>query len=306
LPHIESRFGWPNFFAAEERRSHFMSERGRIPGRNSVETNLKPRPSFDPIMPQDPSAVAVSPSRRPSLSDYFQRFLESMPEAYRHRHDAREVEVHGRIVGKRGSALVHVEICPGPLQPDSGRWICVVTDDRPGLLSLLSAAISAHSVDILAARAYCRSRSAAPDEAVDLFAVRRLKEPISGPLSERDVSAIRATIESLLRGQTTVSRIERHGAQTSRPPGGPPTAVYFGDSEPDLLRVEAADRPGLLLAVTLAIFKERLSIVRSHVTTIAGIARDEFQIAELDGAPLTDDRRRLVIEKVREALLHAD
>jgi UTP:GlnB (protein PII) uridylyltransferase len=236
------------------------------------------------------------------LAEPFERFLESMPEAYRHRHDAREVEIHGRIVAKRGRKLVHVELCPGPVQPDSGRWICIVTDDRPGLLSLLSAAVTAHSLDILAARAYCRARPDAADEAIDLFAVRRLKEPISGPLIEGDAVAICRTVESLLRGETSVSRLERHGAQTSRPPAGPPTAVYFGDSEPDLLRVEAADRPGLLLAVTLAIFKERLSIVRSHVTTIAGIARDEFQIAELDGRSLTDDRRRLVIDKVRTAV----
>lgn len=229
-----------------------------------------------------------------------------MPDAYRHRHDAREVEMHAGVARRRGKARVHVELCPGPVQPDSGRWICIVTDDRPGLLSLLSAAIAAHSLDILAARAYCRTREGAPDEAVDLFAVRRLKEPISGPLSRRDVDAVRATIESLLSGETSVSRLERQGAETSRPPTGPPTAVYFADFEPNLLRVEAADRPGLLLAVTLAIFKERLSIVRSHVTTIGGIARDEFQIAELDGLSLCDDRRRLVIEKVRQAVMRSD
>jgi len=229
-----------------------------------------------------------------------------MPEAYRHRHDAREADAHARIVERRGVALVHAELCPGPVQPDSGRWMCVVTDDRPGLLSLLSAAVTAHSLDILAARAYCRPRRGAPDEAIDLFAVRRLKEPIAEPLSERDVAAIRATIESLLRGETTVARLERHGAQTSRPAAGPPTAVYFGDSEPDLLRVEAADRPGLLLAVTLAIFKERFSIIRSHVTTIGGMAHDEFQLSELDGRGLTLARRKLVMEKVREAVMRVD
>jgi [protein-PII] uridylyltransferase len=225
-----------------------------------------------------------------------------MPDAYRHRHDAREVEVHRHIVARRGGALVHVELCPGLVQPDSSRWVCIVTDDRPGLLSLLSAAIAAHSMDILAARAYCRSRHGFPDEAVDLFAMRRLKEPISGPLSGRDIIGVRATVESLLRGETSVSRLERHGAETSRPSAAPPMAVYFGDSEPDLLRVETTDRPGLLLAVTLAIFKERLSIIRSHVTTIAGIARDEFHLAELDGSSLSDPRRRLVVEKVRAAV----
>jgi len=257
-------------------------------------------------MATEPSTVRV-PSSRPGVApDSVERFLDSMPEAYRHRHDSREAEVHSSIVNRRGRARVHVELCPGPVQPDSGRWVCVVTDDRPGLLSLLSAAITAHSLDILAARAYCRPRRDAPDEAIDLFAVRRLKEPISGPLTERDVAAVRSTIDSLLRGETTVSRLERHGAKTSRPPGAPPTAVYFADSEPDLLRVETNDRPGLLLAITLAIFKERLSIIRSHVTTIAGMARDEFHIAEVDGTGLSEARRKLVMEKVRAAVMRAE
>jgi len=257
------------------------------------------------MMPSDPNGAAVLRARNDGPDDVH-RFLESMPEAYRHRHDAREVEAHAGIVDRRGTLVVHAELCSGTVQPDSGRWVCVVTDDRPGLLSLISAALTAHSLDILAARAYTRQRRGAPNEAVDLFAVRRLKEAIAGPLSSRDVAAIRATIESLLRGKTTVARLERHGAQTSRPPVGPPTAVYFGDSDPDVLRVEAMDRPGLLLAVTLAIFKERLSIVRSHVTTISGMARDEFELAELDGTPLTEARRRLAMEKVREAVLCAD
>jgi hypothetical protein len=42
------------------------------------------------------------------------------------------------------------------------------------------------------------------------------------------------------------------------------------------------------------------------VTTIGGIARDEFQIAELDGRSLSDDRRRLVIEKVRAAVMREE
>src|SRR5262245_39002305 len=120
------------------------------------------------IMSQHSSTAAAPSSQRNPLTEPVQEFLETMPEAYRHRHDAREVEIHARIVAERRRRLVHVQLCPGPVQPDSGRWICIATDDRPGLLSLLSAAISAHSLDILAARAYCRPRPDAADEAIDL------------------------------------------------------------------------------------------------------------------------------------------
>jgi UTP:GlnB (protein PII) uridylyltransferase len=79
--------------------------------------------------------------------------------------------------------------------------------------------------------------------------------------------------------------------------------VYFDPSaSSDLLVVEATDRPGLLLTLSLTIFREGLTIVRSHVTTTAATARDEFEIAETDGRRLTADRRRVVAERLRIAL----
>ena len=69
-----------------------------------------------------------------------------------------------------------------------------------------------------------------------------------------------------------------------------------------LLLVEATDHPGLLLQITLSIFRERLSIIRSHITTIGGLAHDEFHLAEIDGSPLSDARREAVVEKVSAAI----
>src|SRR3954447_13863315 len=93
-------------------------------------------------------------------------FLSSMPDPYPEQHQLEEVRAHAEIVSRRGGALVHLESCPGPTETEEpGTWLCVVTDDRPGLLSLLSAAIAAHSLDILSARVYTRSRAGSPDEA---------------------------------------------------------------------------------------------------------------------------------------------
>jgi UTP:GlnB (protein PII) uridylyltransferase len=82
-------------------------------------------------------------------ASFLETFGASMPATYQAQHSQAEVLEHARIVWNRRDKLAHVEPCLGDER--GGAWICVVTDDRPGLLSLLSAAISAHSLDILAA-----------------------------------------------------------------------------------------------------------------------------------------------------------
>jgi [protein-PII] uridylyltransferase len=226
-----------------------------------------------------------------------------MPAAYYARHAEEEVRAHAGVVASRRGALVTVEAIPGPPEGASSQWLCVVTDDRPGLLSLLSAAISAHSLDILSARVYTRTRRGLPDEAVDLFAVRGIKEQAGKALAYGDLVALRRTVESLLRGDIDVTSLEKRGADTARPSGAPPVRVFFDESRgKNLMIVEAGDRPGLLLAISLTIFRERLTIVRSHVTTFAATARDEFELAETDGSPLTMERQTAIVEKVRTAL----
>ena len=228
-------------------------------------------------------------------------FLSGMPDPYAEEHDEVEMRAHAEIVRRRGTALVHLEACPGPTSTERSERLCVVTDDRPGLLSLLSAAIAAHSLDVLGASVYTRARPGQPDEAVDIFSVRRLGSA-GTTIAPADIASIEKTMQALLRGELPVERLERHAADTSRPARRPETAIYFDASEPDLLLVETPDHPGLLLDITLTIFRERISIIRSHITTIAGMARDEFQLAEIDGSGLSEERRSTVIEKVQAAV----
>src|SRR5690606_16167733 len=102
-----------------------------------------------------------------------ERFVDAMPFDYRRRQDDDEVRRHAEIVLCRGSAFVHVGRAPSRMSGTD--WLCIVTDDRPGLLSQLSAVVLAHSLDVVTARVYCRRRPDAIKEAVDFFLVRSLK-----------------------------------------------------------------------------------------------------------------------------------
>jgi UTP:GlnB (protein PII) uridylyltransferase len=69
-----------------------------------------------------------------------------------------------------------------------------------------------------------------------------------------------------------------------------------------VLTVETYDRPGLLLAITLALFRAAVQIVASDATTAGGRVVDRFTLAELDGSPVLRHRRGAVQTAVLSAL----
>lgn len=230
-------------------------------------------------------------------------FAASMPQLYRSLWDDEQRELHARIVERSGTALVHVECFDGPpVAAFHVQWLCLVADDCPGLLSLITAAILAHSLDVVGADAYCRPGPHGV-QAIDFFAVRALK---SATVLEVDTRGIAATVEALLLGRTTLQDLARNAAPTTPPLGASrPThpRVDFASNEMDLLVVESRDRSGLLLSITLALASERLTILSSTVKTSGGVARDQFVLAEHDGTRLTSERRRAIVQRIRGVLV---
>jgi UTP:GlnB (protein PII) uridylyltransferase len=229
------------------------------------------------------------------------RFAASMPGPYRLEYDDDEIAEHARIAERRGGSLARVEVLAKSSR--AGTWLCVVTDDRPGLLSLLSAAITAHSLDILTAKVYCRIRPGSVAEAVDFFAVRSLRPGLDVEVGSMLLSSLENSIEGLLRGDLDLAALERRAAPTVPIRRVAPSTAYFDESaEADVLIVEACDHPGLLLKITLTLFREGLTVRRSNVATVGHLARDEFELSEIDGSPLTDARKQRIIGGVMATL----
>jgi [protein-PII] uridylyltransferase len=240
----------------------------------------------------------MTPRRHPP-PDFVEEFSQSMPETYRIQYSEEEVRHHAGIVWRRKQHVAHVEQWPSGAK--DATWLCVVTDDRPGLLSLLCTALTAHSLSIVSAKIHCR---AAQNEAVDFFCVRPLKSDGNVRLSENDLQGITSTIVALLQDQTDIKELERKSSPTSRPPARPETSVYF-DGERDgasLMVMESDDRLGLLTEVTRSLAELDVRIAWSDVVTIAGRARDEFLLTEADGRPLGGKRQQAVVAKVVKAL----
>src|SRR5882724_828878 len=94
---------------------------------------------------------------------FFENFRDSMPSAYRQQQSADEIRAHAQIVWRRGNEPAHAEIWTKRI---NAVVVCIVTDDRPGLSSLIRATIAAHGIDVLAAQAYCRKNEKERAEAV--------------------------------------------------------------------------------------------------------------------------------------------
>jgi [protein-PII] uridylyltransferase len=226
-----------------------------------------------------------------------------MPPRYRDSFDGVAIREHAAIVGRRAAAAAHVEIWR---RLPNGRAIaCVVADDRPGLLSLISAALVVQALDVVSAQAYTRAladREGA--EAVDFLWLRRDAD-LAMPIRSADAVQLSEVLSGLLTGGLTMESVIRRAKGRPSAPPGASTRVAFNETSDaglSVLTVETFDRPGLLLAITLALFKARVQIVGTDVVTSEGRVVDRFTIVELDGAPILRHRRGAVQTAVLTAI----
>jgi [protein-PII] uridylyltransferase len=220
--------------------------------------------------------------------ELFAAYVASMPPEYRGAFDLEATRAHEAVVRRREPRSTHVEIWRELSERVVA--ICVVADDRPGLLSRISAALVAQQIDVVSAHAYCRTREDGSPEAVDLLWIRRLPGPSGAvpPIRAKDILALGDAID---RAATSAD------AEASASPAplttGASARVRFETDDQDgstVLTVEAVDRPGLLLAVTQALFRAGVQIIGLRATTERGSAVDRFKLADTDGTPLRRDR----------------
>jgi [protein-PII] uridylyltransferase len=215
-----------------------------------------------------------------------------MPESYRRNFDAAAAAVHARLAESRPTNVVRVGSFPSSR---SGTALCVVADDRPGLLATISAALVIERLDVIEAEAYTRRIPGQADEAFDLFWVRRDPEERRGePVTSDDIEVLRGTLAGLLEGRVDRERASDPGLSRPSTPSSVETVVRFlegVDGSFATLEVETGDRSGLLLALAQALFQQHVQIVASQVKTNGARVFDRFSIVELDGKPIGPQRR---------------
>ena len=231
-------------------------------------------------------------------------FTASMPTSYRQRFKPADVERHAQIAAQRGTRPSHVDMF---FSSPEVSGLCIVADDRPGLLWLISAALFAEELDVTKAHIYCRRRSDGRTEAVDLVRVRHAPGSArKGPLCDEDVIRLGERLECLV----TFREKAKARCSPPRPNVGsttasdPPRVTFVVDAETGsaMLAIEAPDRVGLLLEIAHALFQEGVQIVRAELATIGSRALDTFYVLELDGAPMSVTRRAQIESAAHAAL----
>ncbi len=233
-------------------------------------------------------------------------FLSSMPAAYAQAFSLRDVEEHAGIVARRGALLAHAEAVRTSL---GALLVCVVADDRPGLLSLVTDALLVHGFSVTSAQVYCRQTREEEWEAVDFFWLERAAAGRrEDEIDASEVANLAQTLRDLITEEQGVSPSSSE-RDTVPVPMERPTRIYF---DLDALRknelvlvVEAPEFPGLLLAVSSALHGQALRILGSEIKTEHGIAKDRFSVESARGDVLGAERLYDVQQAVQTAIAAA-
>jgi UTP:GlnB (protein PII) uridylyltransferase len=179
--------------------------------------------------------------------------------------------------------------------------VCVVADDRPGLLSRIAAALFIHSMDILSAQAYTRVSETGAGEAVDFLWLRRIGA--GGPaLSELECERIADVLRALVTGERSMDAMVSGTRPVPRQAFATRIAMSDTDKGELMMTIEVSNRPGLLMAIARSLFRAGVQIVASDATTENGRVVDRFTIVELDGSPVSEKRRRALQTDVLAAI----
>jgi len=233
-----------------------------------------------------------------------ERFLAALPERYLATVSPTRARLHfdvwrrARWRAAAGPLSLAGASAPHPEAKGAGDLV-VAADDRPGLLAMLTGALAAHSVDILAAEIF----SLRDGTVLDSFLVR---EPGGVPPSAERTAAALADLERLLKGEESAPALlarRRGGARFAPAPGPPvPTRVAFdleAAREATVVDVYTRDRIGLLHDIAEALHDAGASIVLARVATEGNRAADGFYIQDFSGKKITDPG---ALERVEQEL----
>lgn len=227
---------------------------------------------------------------RPISPDEYAAFIASMPASYGKKYDQGAVSQHFAISKSRGEKPVRVGLIA---DSNKNAALCLVADDRPGLLATISGAMVHCGLDVVDAEAYTRKLGGGHFEAIDLFWVKRQSAAAQDPLSAIDALQLEEMLSSTLLGKHRLATLVPPAAD-SAPVQPSDTRVRFiegGDGGLGTLEVETGDRSGLLWSLSRALFEHKVQIITSQVRTREGRVFDRFEIVEIDGSPINEARR---------------
>ncbi|MGK3994476.1 bifunctional uridylyltransferase/uridylyl-removing protein GlnD [Sorangium sp. So ce1024] len=268
---------------------------------------------------------AANEDERRAQRDFLARYLASMPERYLLANSPAAIAAHAELARKQQHDGSGVLVALVPSRHPEAAELCVVAPDRPGLLAAITAALAASRLEVHAAQIHsracddegfdggvirARSSSSPPAgvrlQAVDLFWVRDRGEGVGGVA--RAIPKLMTDIQAVLSGQISgaeLAKKRRGGALRERPTPKVPTQISIDDraSHHTVIEVLARDRPGLLFAISDALYQLGLSISVAKINTEGTRVADVFYVSEADGTKISNGKRTQEVEERLRAVI---
>jgi UTP:GlnB (protein PII) uridylyltransferase len=225
-----------------------------------------------------PSEVRAGAEPSPEAIEHF---VGSMPRRYGVLFGPRVAGRHAAIAAGRRGRLAHVEAWR--VLADGTTELCIVADDRPGLLVLIAGALASLRLDVMNAFIFSR-RTSAGREAMDFFWVRHMAG--TSPLDLGDVEALADRLRALVAGELHVEDLDLR-LRAGRGGAASVPDVHLAETNDDgsvTIVVETEDAPALLFVIARTLFANHVEIVRSVVRTVGRRVLNHFDVVELDGS----------------------
>ncbi len=218
-------------------------------------------------------------------------FLSEMPERYLLANLPGDIRLHQRMANGRGGAPL---VYAGDDSKTHSLELIVVTDDRPGLLADLAAALSVHRFNVDSLQLYTRKREGQVDEAFDIFHVTHPGFGAEGGMSE-ELVALTNTIEDLVTGRLSAAAlVGRRSKSPTWARSGPriKTDVIVDNtasSRYTVVDIYTRDRTELLYTIARTLYTHGLSIALAKVNTEGRRVADVFYVEAEGGGKLPGD-----------------
>ena len=245
-------------------------------------------PSSSPFAALDPAAALVA----------------SMPAAYPQIFERRDITEHVAIIDARGARRGFAALWRQ--LPGGTAIACVIADDVPGLLSLVSATFVSHHLDVTSAQIFCRTTDRGV-EAVDFFWLKRARPSrLAQHIDAAEIDSVSRMLDELVGEESQARRLAVQELERVAPELPVRPRVFYDTRAlrrgEVILNVVTPDRPGLLLAITLSFAHQGLEVVASEVRTDQGVASDRFTLKDATGAPLSANRLADIQRQIIAAL----
>ena len=231
---------------------------------------------------------------------FFEHFLGALPERYLYANEPKAIVEHA-LFAKRAQARpasIHVLSKGDPYVE-----ICVVAEDRPGLLAMITATFSHAKLKVFSAQIYSWVGEDGRSRALDLFWVRSGQE---ADLVLKLVPGLERDLGLLLEGK--IDPVELATGARTQPKWSLPTPPVATKVNVDsrsatnhtIIEVITRDRRGLLFWLSSALQHAGLSISFAKINTEGERVADVFYVSDDTGGKLLDEAR---IEDLKERIL---